>query len=237
MFHEQLGLPFQLGIMITLFLCFIVIMKGLNGILAINSYTVPVMIIFIVFLAIAVFTQYPDGLAKQMTLQQGEGDISWIISPFTYSAFNIITAQVVLVPLGNEVRNEHMLKWAGFWGGVVLFTLLLINHLLLSAFPETFTQEIPMAEIVQNFGGFIHLLFLFVIYAEIFNSVIGNVFGVTRQLKAAFGIRYRHGLFLILIVIFLASQAGYGQLVNMVYPFLDYIGLVALVVLLLKKYP
>jgi uncharacterized membrane protein YkvI len=236
-FHEQLGLPFQIGIIITLFLCFIVIMNGLNGILAINSYTVPIMIIFILFLALAIFTQHPDELVKQFTPQHETEDLSWIISPFTYSAFNIITAQVVLVPLGNEIRNERILKWSGFWGGVVLFTLLLLNHLLLSAFPETFSQEIPMAEIVKFFGGFIHILFLFVIYAEIFNSVIGNVFGLSRQLKAAFGLRYRHSLFLILFVIYLISQAGYGKLVTVLYPLLGYMGIVALAVLLLKKYP
>ncbi|WP_188456756.1 YkvI family membrane protein [Virgibacillus oceani] len=236
-FHEQLGLPYQTGIIVTLILCYIVILKGLKGIFAINSYTVPIMIIFSLFVVFAIFGQNPHKLMEQVIPGHVSEDLSWAVSPFTYSAFNIITAQVVLVPLGNEIRDERILRWGGFWGGLILFFLLLINHFSLSAFPETFTHEIPIAGIIKRFGIFIHVLFLFVIYGEIFNSVVGNVFGITRQLKSTFGLRYQQTVLIILLVIFLVSQVGYGKLVTVLYPLLGYISLFALVHLLFKKMP
>ncbi|WP_404452040.1 hypothetical protein LG329_17065 [Virgibacillus necropolis] len=236
-FHEQLGLPYQMGIITTLFLCYIVILKGLKGIFAINSYTVPLMIIFSLFVAVAIFGKQPHLLLEQVIPDQLSADLSWAVSPFTYAAFNLMTAQVVLVPLGNEIRDERILRWGGFWGGLVLFFILLTNHFSLSVFPETFSHEIPMADIVKRFGTFIHVLFLFVIYGEIFNSVVGNIFGVTRQLKSTFGLRYHHAVLLIMLVIFLISQAGYGKLVSVLYPLFGYMSLFALVVLLIKKIP
>lgn len=236
-FHEQLGIPFQVGIIVTLLLCYVVILKGLKGIFAINAYTVPIMIIFSLFVALAIFDQHPHELLELVIPEQTLAGSSWAVSPFTYSAFNIMTAQVVLVPLGNEIRDERILKWGGFLGGLVLFFLLLMNHFSLSAFPETFSYEIPMAEIVIRFGTVIHILFLFVIYGEIFNSVIGNVFGISRQLEATFGLRYHHTVLMILFVIFLVSQAGYGKLVTVLYPLLGYMSLFALLFLLFKKMP
>lgn len=106
-------------------------------------------------------------------------NISWAVSSFTYAAFDMMTAQVVLVPLGKEMRDEYLLSWGGF--GLALFFILLSILFSLSVFPETFSYEIPMAEIVEHFGALIHVLFLFVIYKEIFNTVAGNVFGITRS--------------------------------------------------------
>lgn len=236
-FHEQLGLPFQMGIIITLILSYIVAMRGLDGLFAINSYIVPFMIIFGLFVAGSIAGEHPYLLAENLLPVQFSDNLSWAGSPFAYVAFNLMTAQVVLVPLGKEIQDEHILRWGGFWGGLALFFILLSIHFSLSVFPETFLYEIPMAEIVRHFGTLIHFLFLIVIYGEIFNTVVGNVFGITRQLQSAFHLRYQHAVLIILFVIFLISQVGYGKLLSLLYPLFGYLGLFFLLWLLIKKAP
>lgn len=236
-FYEQLGLPNQLGIIGTLLLCYFVVLKGLKGIFAINSYLVPLLILFSLFVAGSIFDQYPHQFLGEIIPTERSDNLSWLISPFTYSAFNLMAAQVVLVPLGKEIRDEQILRWGGFWGGLGLGFLLLLSHLSLSVFPDVFMQNIPMAEIVKSFGKLIHVLFLFVIYGEIFNTVVGNVFGITRQLKATFNLRYHHAVLMILFVVFLISQVGYGKLLSVLYPLFGYIGLLFLGLLLFKKIP
>lgn len=236
-FHEQLGLPYQFGIISTLVLCYIVVLKGLNGIFTINAYLVPMLIIFTVFIALSIFGQYPHEFFQKNIPDQLSNNISWFISPFAYTAFNLMTAQVVLVPLGNEIRNERIIRWGGFWGGFGLMFLLLMSHFSMSVFPETFIYEIPMAEVVKYFGTFIHVFFLLVIYGEIFNTVVGNVFGVTRQLTVSFNLQYRHAVLIMLIVVFFISQLGYGNLLIILYPTFGYIGLIFLISLLFKTTP
>lgn len=236
-FHEQLGLPYQFGIILTLLLCYFVVLKGLRGIFAINAYLVPMLIMFTIFIAISIFGQHPNEFFGKLISGQLSDDVSWLVSPFTYTAFNLMTAQVVLVPLGNEIRDERIIKWGGFLGGFGLFFLLLMSHLSMSVFPWTFTYEIPMAEVVKYFGTFIHIFFLFVIYGEIFNTVAGNVFGIARQLKDTFNFHYRHTIIMISFTIFLISQIGYGNLLTVLYPLFGYIGLIFLIFLLLKKPP
>ncbi|MBR3120046.1 hypothetical protein [Oceanobacillus profundus] len=236
-FHEQLGLSFQFGIIITIILCYIVVLKGMRGIFAINSYIVPLMILFSLFVFISIFSGKTDGLVGQVMAILHSESWEWIISPLTYSSFNLMTALVVLVPLGNEIRDERILKWGGFLGGFGLFLILIMSHFSLSAFPATFSYDIPMAEIVKLFGTVLHVFFLLVIFGEIFNTVVGNVFGITRQLKAAFGLRYQHAVLLILFVIFVISQAGYGKLLTVLYPLFGYLGLFMLFLLIVKRMP
>ncbi|GIO25232.1 hypothetical protein [Oceanobacillus sp. J11TS1] len=236
-FHEQLGLPFQLGVIITLILSYITVMKGLDGLFAVNSYIVPIMILFVLFVAGSIAGEHPHLLAVKLLPVRLSDNLSWAGSPFAYAAFNLMTAQVVLVPLGKEIQDEHILRWGGFLGGLALFFILLLIHFSLTVFPETFHYEIPMAEIVQHFGTLIHVLFLIVIYGEIFNTVVGNVFGITRQLQSAFHLRYQHAVLIILFIVFLISQVGYGKLLSVLYPLFGYLGLFFLFWLLIKKAP
>lgn len=236
-FREQMGLPFQLGIGVTLVVSYIVVLRGLKGIFAINAYIVPLMILYSLFVFISIFTAQPLEIIGQLRFDFQWDNLAWMLSPFTYSAFNLMTAMVVLVPMGNEIQDEHVLKWGGFIGGLILTAILMMNHFSLSVFPNSFLFDIPMGEIVKLFGVFIHILFLFVIYGEIFNTVVGNVFGITRQLTETFHLSYHHAVFLIMLVIYMISQAGYGKLITILYPLFGYLSLFMLVLLLVKKMP
>src|SRR5699024_2812163 len=158
---------------------------------------------FTVFIAISILSQNPNDFIEKVIPYQLTNNMSWVIAPFSYTAFNLMGAQVILVPLGNEIRDEHIIKWGGFWCGFGLMFLLLMSHFSMSVFPETFSYEIPMAEVVKFFGTFIHFFFLFVVYGEVFNTVVGNVFGITRQLSATFNLQYRPALLMMLFVIFI----------------------------------
>jgi uncharacterized membrane protein YkvI len=236
-FREQLGVPYQVGILSTLFLCYFVVMHGLKGLFAINAYIVPLIILFGLFVFISVFDNQPHQLLELISPNKLPNHLHWMTTPFTYASFNIITAMVVLVPLGKEIQDEHVLKWGGFLGGIGLFIILLLNHLSLSAHPESFLFEIPTAEIVKQFGSMIHVLFLLVIYGEIFNTVVANVYGVARQLSGNSRLKYNYAVLIILIFIFFISQIGYGQLLTVLYPLFGYLGLFFLGVLLMKRMP
>jgi uncharacterized membrane protein YkvI len=238
-FQEQIGLPYQLGIIVTLLLCYAVILKGLDGILAVNLLTVPLMIGFSLLLAVIIFLHFPGSVIENtFTVRDGLGNkISWLIAPFTYAAFNLATAQAVLVPLGKEIEDENMLRRGGFWGGAGLCLILLASHLSMSVFPEMTYYEVPMAEVVKLFGTAIHLFFLLVIYSEIFNTVLGNVFGVTRHIEGTFNISHRIVVISILFVVFVISQFGYGKLLMLLYPLFGYMGLFVFIYLLFKKLP
>jgi uncharacterized membrane protein YkvI len=154
-----------------------------------------------------------------------------MISPFLYAAFNLTMAMPVLVPLAKEIQNEKILRWGGFIGGGALCLILLTSHISLSALPHVENFEIPMAEVMKTFMPAFYWLYIIVIYGEIFASVIGNLFGLERQIKNVLKIPSIMIVIGILSIAYVISQLGYGSLISFLYPLYGYMSLILLVLL------
>lgn len=229
-FHEQLGLPNMVGIIITIFLTIGVMVFGVKGLFGVNLFVVPIMVLFSLILASKVLldADYP----VLGTFSSNEG-WQWLISPFIYSAFNLAMSLAVLVPLAKEVNDEAVVKWGGIIGGAVLCLILITSHISLSSLPNVELYEIPMAEVMRSLLYSFHWLYVIVIYGEIFTSVIGDVFGLQRQLETTIKVPKLLLVTGILGVSFLISLFGYSSLISLLYPIFGYMSLAILILLLI----
>jgi uncharacterized membrane protein YkvI len=241
-FEEQLNFSYQLGILITLILCYFVMSKGLKGIFWVNSIVVPMMLFFTLIIAIKVGLLDHSGVTdslfqKNVWAEQWQG-LKWLLSAFLYVAFNLAMAQAVLVPMGREIKDENLLRWGGLWGGIGLSFMLLISHFAIKGImPNALHYDIPMAVVIKDIGWLVHFLFLMVIYGEIFTTLIGNVFGISRQIHSTYNIPERWTIVAILFVSFMISQVGFSSLVSYLYPLFGYMGLLLLICLVFKRMP
>lgn len=236
-FEEQLHWPFQIGILISILLSYLVMTRELNGILVVNSLVVPLMLLFSIFIAINLVGL--DGLFQTTDWQKSQlQDFNWLLSPFSYAALNFAFMQAVMVPLGSEIEDENALKWGGLWGGVGLGFMLLVSHFAINSdMPGILRYDIPMGEFIRYYGWYIHVLFLAVIYGEIFTTLIGNVFGLTRQIQSIYYVPRNTLVLIILLATFLISQIGFTSLLTYLYPLFGYLGLILLIFLALKRVP
>ena len=236
-FEEQLGLPGQLGIMISIIWSYWVMTKDMKGIMAVNSWVTPLMLLFIVL--VAVKTVGTGGEWKlPLWPHEPPSGWNWVVSPLTYAALNFAFVQAVMVPLGSEVKDESALRWGGFWGGAGLGVMMFVSHAAIySRMPGIMRFDIPMAEIIRDFGTFFHIIFVLVIYGEIFTTLIGNVFGITRQIRNLYDFPRNGVVLAVLLVCFAISQAGFPSLVTHLYPLFGSMGLILLVFLSVKRIP
>lgn len=236
-FAEQLRLPYQIGIVISLVLGYLVMTKDMSGVVVANALVVPMLLLFTSLIALRVVDA--EGILGMTDWQyQQLGSYRWTLTPFIYTALNFAFIQAVMVPLGSEIQDESTLKWGGIWGGIGLGAMLLIYHFALnSRMPDIMSYDIPMGEIVRDLGPFLHVLFLLVIYGEIFTTLVGNVFGVTRQLQSLYGLPQKPVILAVLLACFLISQAGFASLLTYLYPLFGYIGLLLLVLLAFSRLP
>jgi uncharacterized membrane protein YkvI len=228
-FREQLNLPAQLGIGLTLVLCYIAVIRGMKGLLFVNSLIVPLMLLF----SLVVLTAFPDA-----TEYYGESASIWkvLLSAIAYASYNLALCQVVLVPLGRDSENESIIRWGGFLGGLGLTFILITSHLALLTIPNMTEYSIPMAEIIKTIGTVLHILFVFVIYGEIYTTLIGNVYGISRKFSGT--IQPKKSVTLgILLTCYFISLIGFDSLVTHLYPIFGYIGFVILLSFMLKKLP
>lgn len=220
-FEEQFHMPYQAGILVTIALCLITMYRGMSGVMWVNSLVVPMMIVFTTILAVHLFGSAPF---EEITLPSG--NIQWLISPILYAGFNLAMAQAVLVPLGTDTKDPSILHWGGFFGGLGLGLMLLVSHLSLQMNYQAIQGlDIPMAQIIANFGKPVALLFTLVVFGEIFTTIIGNVFGLIRQVYSTFKISQPLAAFLIMLGSFIVSQWGFRHLVDFLYPVFGVMGL------------
>jgi uncharacterized membrane protein YkvI len=234
-FEEQLNLPKAVGVFLTIFLSYLVMIVGTKGLFAVNTFVVPVMITFSIILMIF-SVQMPNFLDQLLFIPPADDGWKSVIAPFSYVALNLGLAQAVLVPIATEVKDDWTIKWGGFLGGAALTVILIAGHFTLIMLPNLELYNIPMAIVMKNLAPFLYWIFVLVIYGEIFTSVIGNVFGLDRQLKQYLTIPTMLSVTLIFAVSYLISLVNYGTLLSYLYPLFGYICMIFFILLWMKPF-
>ncbi|MCL6459143.1 MAG: hypothetical protein K6T85_14145 [Gorillibacterium sp.] len=235
LFQEQLHFHYQVGLLLTLFIGFWVLQRGINGILAVNSIVVPCMMFFIGLIFIQTLPQ--PTLGNWLSITSDASPIRIAFSPILYTAFNLATAQAVLVPLGTAFRDRKVLVFGGVLGGLIIGTMLLVAHIALSAhMPGIHQFEIPMAQLMKGIAPFIQLMYTLVIFGEIFTTFVADIYGLSLQVGQRIisisKIRLTIGL---LTACFLIAQLGFSSLLSFLYPLFGVVSICWLVVLIFRS--
>lgn len=233
-FHEQFGIPYNIGLAITMAAAFILLLRGISSILAVNFLVVPIMLFYTVIVIIITAQQPMSG--NWLTLTSLESPIKMICYAFLYIAGNLALAQAVLVPVGSSISDRSVLYWGGIIGGFGIGFMLLAGHFALSAhMPGIMQYEIPMGYTVSVLGSTIQTLVIFIIFAEIFTTLLSDVYGLTLQIRQHTGWRQPTLIIVILIASFGISQIGFSKLLSILYPLFGLISLLWLSAIFLKK--
>lgn len=232
-FKEQLGLSVRLGVVITILLTIAVMTFGVKGLFSVNLIVVPMLILFSLLLGVQAFSVE----AFTIIPEQSSSLYKWIISSFSYAAFNLTMAAPVLVPLANEINDERILKRGGILGGLFLTIILVSSHIALSTLSNVGSFDIPMAEVMKSIFYAIYFIYIAIIYGEVFTSVIGNLYGLERQISSFIKVPSMVIICAILCIAAFISKIGYSSLISSLYPIFGYVCLGMLVLLIVKKVP
>ncbi|MCK1992684.1 hypothetical protein GW626_06660 [Peribacillus muralis] len=233
-FEEQLGIPKSIGSWSTIILASLVLMMGMRGVFTVNSFVVPIMICFSIILFCSTLGN-GDFFSTLTKVPEDAITLKTILSPFAYTAFNLALAQAVLVPVAYEVRDEKIIKHGAILGGIFLTIILLTGHFSLMMLPDVNRYEIPSAAIMRTAASQLYWMFILVIYGEIFTSVIGNIYGLQRQISRYIKLPSILIIALIFLVALGISEFGYGRLLGYIYPVFGYISLIFLMLVWKSK--
>ncbi|MFC5405735.1 hypothetical protein [Cohnella soli] len=216
-FSEHLNLSYQTGLIVTMFACFMLLRKGMNAILSINTFVVPLMIGFTAFLVVETLRQPVSG--AWLTRESELSPWAALLSPFLYAAFNLSMSQAVLVPLGSAINNPVVLRRGAWLGGIGIGFMLLAGHLALSAkMPDIALFDIPMGGIALSLSAWLHWIYVLLIFMEIFTTLVADIFGLTLQLETRLKTSPWIITVALLLLCFLAGQFGFGPLLSALYP-------------------
>lgn len=233
-FYENWNISYQSGLLITITACYFLLRKGMKAILAVNAIVVPVMLLFTVLIMLDTF-QTPES-SRFITISTDHSVWAAWASPFLYTAFNLSMAQAVLVPLGSEIRDRKTIVWGSWVGGIGIGIMLLAGHIALSVHMPGIQQfAIPMGGIAKQLGHIVQYIYIFLIFAEIFTTLIADIYGLTLQLQER--LKWSRSVLTlgVLAFCFVASQIGFGPLLSTLYPVFGLISLGWLYLVIRRK--
>ncbi|WP_223879857.1 hypothetical protein [Paenibacillus spiritus] len=224
-FQEHLGLHTQTGLILTVVGSYLLLQRGISGIMQMNSIVVPLMLTLSLVIILNTFGT-PDPLRYMLLDTERSPWMAWL-SPLLYTAFNLGMAQAVLVPLAAECKDERTLKLGGLIGGLGIGFMLMAAHFAMSAqMPGILQFEIPMGSIAFSLGPVVRLIYLALIFMEIFSTFVADIYGVSLQLQQRLPLPARLVTPLLMLICYIFSQFGFSSLLSVFYPLFGALALV-----------
>jgi len=225
--HQYFGVSKWVGILLMASVSIFTLLKDTKGLIAINSFIVPSLIIVIVTIFILYLMFNKNVLSVTYIKAIPYSKNYWLLSTFLYGGFNILSCSGVLVPLSLEFKNKKSLVYGLILGTLGLTLLaIMINLLLILNVPYIFKYEIPLLYIANRFGKLIQLMLLTIILCEMFSTEVSDIYSVGKTLENAFKIPYKKAVILIMIIALPISQIGFVNLITILYPAFGAISLV-----------
>lgn len=229
--NQYFGIPKIIGSLIMAFIASIILMRGTEGLVEINSIIVPSLLILITTLMI-LYVLFSNDPITINSLISAEPKLSkgFLTSGVLYCGYNILCCCGVIVPLSNEIRNKKVMT-RGIILGAVLLTIIciFINSMLMVNQPQIFQYEIPLLYIVDRFGKPLQIMLLIIVLAEMFSTEVSDVYSISKTVSESFKVSYKKAIFLVLIVALPISLIGFSNLIATLYPMFGVLSLVFIV--------
>lgn len=227
---QYFGVSTWVGIIIMVCLSIFTLMKETEGLISINSFIVPCLIITLVLIFTLYILFYNDSITISHLSNIPSDKKYWLLSALLYSGFNILCCSGVLVPLSSEIKDENILKKGIALGSLGLTILcIFINAMLLLNKPYITLYEIPLLYIANRFGASIQIALLAVIWLEMFSTEVSDIYSISQTMKQSFNLSFRKSMLIILAIAIPISQIGFSTLVSVLYPAFGAVSLVFLV--------
>lgn len=227
-FEQQLGIDSLIGSIILAILCYIVFMTSTKGIVKVSTIIVPFLIFFIIYIGIQILGIIDISKIQQYTINNNNS-LMFILKSILYSSYNSILLIPVLITLKDYLKNNRINKYASILTTIIVAILSIILFLILSKIDVNIENlEMPAVYLVSKISKILAIIYGFIILSSIFTTSIsiGNSFiqNICEKNKS-----YQHIALIMCITSIFVSKIGFSNLVQILYPFFGYLGIIQII--------
>ena len=235
LFEEQWKIPYFVGALVTAVLTLFVTLWGVQGVPAVNTVIVPLLITSSVLAFVhTVRNQFLPAASLEVVALPGIFPI--VRTGLTYASFNLVLSIGVLAPMGGATQDRKSLSFGSLLGGGLLTILLCMgNYSLLHYIPEVFDRQIPQLLIVQEMGKAFVTFYSLVVWMEIFSTSVGNLFSIHTMIQEKFKTKSALPAIAATAAGLIICAMGFSNIISRFYPILGIIGFVLSVLILILK--
>ncbi|MDU5106662.1 transporter [Clostridium sp.] len=225
--HQFFGIPKIIGSLIMVVFAIFFLLRDTNGLIEVNSFIVPILIVTITLITLLYFMFCKDMVSFQQMTKFEPTKTGIALSTILYAGYNTLCCLGVLVPLSNQIRKPKTMFFGIALGALGLMLLsAAINFLLMINQPYIHKFEIPLLFVAQPFGNIIQALLLIVILLEMFSTEVSDVYSISKTINHTFNIDFKKGIFIVILIALPISRIGFSKLIGSLYPFFGLLSLV-----------
>ncbi|MBK1811723.1 transporter [Clostridium sp. YIM B02505] len=225
--HQFFGIPKILGTLIMATAALLALTRETSGLIEVNSFIVPSLILVISTILILYLVFYKDVVTIPHLKSLGAQKSNWWLSTILYSGYNILCCSGVLVPLSTEMKKPKTVILGISLGAIGLTLLCMaINLMLMLNQPYIYQYEIPLLYITNRFGRALQIVLLVIIWLEMFSTEVSDVFSISKTIDKVLKIKYDTAIFLVIGLAILVSQVGFTNLISTLYPMFGVLSLI-----------
>lgn len=225
---QSYQIPTYISSIIFVILCYLIFQKSLQGMMKLNNYVVPLLLIFILFLAVK---NIPYLIETKPIMQEEVNKFSFLFSSFLYASYNSIILIPVLISMNSYIRTKREISFIAIISAIIIIILsFCIYGLLIKGQFLINEVELPLLEITAQFGKEIYMLYGLVIIISIITSAISTGYSFLENVSKTKK-NYQINLALISIGAILVSNIGFSKLVEILYPLFGVLGFLQIIYL------
>lgn len=228
--------PSIIGALLMMIIVLFIALNDTDGIIKAFKVLTPIM--FILALTTSLLGINLDvATTKEMLVLKCPGN-SWWFSAILYMAYNNFLAIAILAPLGKNAKSKKEIIKGAILSSIILFIIslaliLAINH----NYNLIIYTEMPMLTIANTISPLMGNIYAFVLFGGLLSASIGMLFAILNHLgntnNKILSNRKITVPFLCVCAVALSSF-GFSHLISIVYPILGYIGIFAIIAVIIN---
>lgn len=228
-FMQELSVSKWWGAILIAILTFITLSHNIDGVIKINTYLIPIIVLLISFLGINKIK-----CLEIVSVEYSTNPVYWILSSVLYASYNSITLIPLLISLKDIISKKQESITITICVAIIMLLLSIIIFLLMNTFiKEIQGIEIPIVYISSTLGKNFQYIYGLVILIAIFTTAIGSGYGFLSNIATN---KKKYMLYALGICIFsiFIGQLGFSNLINLLYPIFGYLGIIQIIFLIIR---
>lgn len=221
-----------IGSAIVVVMCYFTLDKNINGIIKVNNFVIPILIIILVITStknLNICNNYNNIFNNEIVVKTGG-----IMQSVLYASYNCILLIPVVITLLKFINNKKSIIITAIINGLtILIVSFCVYNLLLLGDKNVFKLEMPIIEIVKKYGEVYKKLYIIIIGLSIYTTAISTGYGFLSRWEES-KLTYKRILIFISIVALFVSQISFSILVDLLYPILGVVGMIEIIMILRK---
>ena len=228
-FEQEFNIHRLIGAIFLAIICFVILLKDIEGVKKVNSIVVPILIGIILIIS---FMNIKTIDFSRISLIH---NYNWIIQSIVYCSYNMILVIPVLVGMKKYVKNKKQIKIISIVSGCIVFLLAISIFLWLTNVNVNFDSlEMPAVYVIDtkfpNFAWIYGIVILLSIFSTAISIGISFLKNIAKNKKS-----YPQFVAIMCISGVLISNIGFSNLVKMLFPVFGYLGIIQIGCILRAK--